>query len=250
MRAIMPRPVRTLVYLTCLSNPIYAEAAQLCIDSLRNHGRYRGDIAVLTDGTFPEGTPGATTVRVPPAGDPLEMRLTRLRVAEILDVSAYDRVLHTDCDVIAIRDVAPLFEFCRGMSAADERPFNRLRAPSVGACLSRWERILFRFRWGVNAGIFCVEAPLLPQYLAFWRDEVLRNREKLTRWIDQPPLNALIARRKIAFTAYPPGWIEMPPLYEYLGKGRKFVLRPQTRLLHYCGIPDRHETLRRMRTHT
>jgi len=52
--------------------------------------------------------------------------------------------------------------------------------------------------------------------------------------------------RRIDFTPYPHGWIEMPPLYHYVGRGRKFVLRPETRLLHYCGIPDKQLMLRLM----
>ena len=243
--------MRTLVYLTCFADPAYAEAARLCIASLRGKGRYEGDIAVLTDGVFPERTPGATVVRMPRPSDAFDLRCMKHRAGRILDVSAYDRVLWVDCDVIAIREVAPLFEFCRrGLSAGDEYPFNTLRAPSVGGCLTWWERILFGRRWGVNAGIFCVEARLLRPYLDLWLEEVLRYRARADRWIDQPPLNALIARRRIDFTPYPRGWIEMPPLYEYLGRGRRFVLPPETRLLHYCGIPDKQETLRRMRAHS
>jgi len=67
-------PVRKLIYLTCFSDPLYVEAARLCIASLRSKGRYTADIAVLTDGIFPEGTPGATVVRVDGTADPFELR--------------------------------------------------------------------------------------------------------------------------------------------------------------------------------
>jgi hypothetical protein len=242
--------MRKLVYLACFSDPVYAEAARLCITSLRGSGRYRGDIAVLTDGVFPEGTPGVTVHRLPATRDAFGIRNAKLGAARILDATRYDRILWLDSDVIAIADVAPLFSFLhRGLSAGDERPFNTLRAVSVGGCLSRWERLRHRFRWGINAGVFCVEASLFGRYLDLWRAEIARYRASLHRWIDQPPLNALIVRRQVEFTPYPPGWIEHPLLYELMGKGRKFTLRPETKLLHYCGHPDKREMLRRMRAH-
>jgi hypothetical protein len=242
--------MRTLVYLACFADPVYAEAARLCIASLRGPGRYRGDVAVLTDGTFPEGAPGTTVVRLPEAKDAFAIKCVKLEAARVLDVARYDRVLWLDADVIALGDVAPLFEFCRrGLAAGDERPFNTLRAPSVGGCLSPWERLRHRFRWGINAGVFCVEGSLVGRYLDLWHAEVHRHRAALGRWIDQPPLNALIVRRRIEFRPYPPGWIELPLLYELMGKRRKFTLRPGTKLLHYCGHPDKSEMLRRMAAH-
>jgi hypothetical protein len=242
--------MRTLVYLACFSNPVYAEATRLCIASLRGPGRYRGDIAVLTDGTFPEGAPGVTVHRLPATKDTLEIRNAKLGAARILDAARYDRILWLDSDVIAIDDVAPLFAFFRrGLAAGDERPFNTLRAVSVGGCLSRWERLRHRFRWGINAGVFCVEASLFGRYLDLWHAEIQRYRASLSRWIDQPPLNALIVRRRIEFTPYPRGWIELPLLYELMGTGRRFVQRPETKLLHYCGHPDKREMLRRMAAH-
>jgi len=242
--------MRRLVYLACFRDPVYVEAARLCIASLRGPGRYDGDIAVLSDGSFPEGTPGVTIHRLPAASDVFGIRSAKLGAARVLDVARYDRILWLDSDVIAVGDVAPLFAFLRrGLAAGDERPFNTLRAPSVGGCLSRWERLRHRFRWGINAGVFCAEAGVFGEYLDLWHAEIERYRASLHRWIDQPPLNALIVRRRIEFTPYPPGWIELPLLYEFMGKGRRFKLRPETKLLHYCGHPDKKEMLSRMQAH-
>jgi len=239
--------MRTLVYLACFRDPVYVEATRLCIASLRGAGRYDGEIAVLSDGSFPEGTEGVTVHRLPETKDAFGIRSSKLGAARVLDATRYDRILWIDSDVIAIDDVAPLFSFVRkGLAAGDERPFNTLRVESVGGCLTRWERLRHRFRWGINAGVFCVEASLLGKYLDLWQAEVERCRARLHRWVDQPPLNAMIVRKQIEFTPYPPGWIELPLLYEFLGRGLKFRRQPQTKLLHYCGHPDKQEMLLRM----
>ncbi len=239
--------MRALVYLVCVGDPAYGEMARLCIDSLRAAGRFTGDVVVLTDGMF-QGGAGAEAVRVGAAGNALASRRLKLGAWRHLDASAYDRILFLDCDIVAVGDVAPLFAFePAAVCAGDEYPFNRMRSASVGGALRWWERLLHRRAWGVNAGAICFPASAFRSSLERWEREMERCLPRMGRLIDQPPLNALIVRRRLPFVPYPRGWIELPPLYEGLGRGRRFTLPPVTKLLHLCGFPDKQETLRRMR---
>ena len=240
--------MRTLVYTGCYGDPAYAEMTRLLVASLRGPGRYGGEIAVLTDGAFEENGQDVRIVRDDGAHDAFAVKCAKARAASLLDGERYDRILWLDADMVAIRDVAPLFAHAReDLCAGDEYPFNTLRAASVGGALSWWERLRHLRTWGINAGCFCLPGSAFRSTLDLWREEILRFRPRMRRWVDQPPLNALIARRRIRFTPYPRGWIELPPLYESLGRGRRFTLGPGTKLLHFCGFRDKRETLRRMR---
>ncbi|MGQ0613731.1 MAG: hypothetical protein ACT4PV_08345 [Planctomycetaceae bacterium] len=239
--------MRTLVYLVCVGEAVYGEMARVCVDSLRAAGRYGGDLVVLTDGAF-EGGAGAQTVRVSATGDATGSRRLKLAAWRHIDASAYDRVLFLDLDVVAVGDLAPLFAFePSAVCAGDEYPFNRLWRPSVGSALRWWERLLHGIAWGVNAGAVCFPAGVLRSCLERWEREMERCLPRMGRWIDQPALNACIVRREFPFVPYPRSWIELPPLYAWLGRGRRFELRPETKLLHICGFPDKRETLRHMR---
>jgi len=239
--------MRRLVYLVCAGDPAYAELARLSVASLRGAGRFLGDVAVLTDGIFARGA-GADAVRAGAAGDGLAARRLKLGAWRHLDASRYDRILYLDCDVVAVADVGPLFAFePASVCAGDEYPFNRMSSPSVGGTLRWWERLRHWRAWGVNAGAVCFPADAFRATLELWAAEMERCLPRLHRWIDQPPLNALVVRGRIPFRAYPRRWIELPPLYEFLGNGRPFALDPATKLLHICGYPDKAETAARMR---
>jgi hypothetical protein len=236
----------TLIYFLCFGSRVYAEMTALCIRSLRSAGRYTGDIVVLTDGSFTSHAAGVRAIAVGAIDDVVAIKLFKSTAPLWHDPTGYARVAVMDIDMLAVADVAPLFEGdddrVRGMV---EEPFNTMLADPCGGALVRLdERAEASRRWGINTGFLCTSGRAFATTMAAWRVAVGEQRELANYWADQPYFNLLVLRGAIAFDAFPRGWIDMPPMYRWF-RG-DYVAHPDTRLLHLCGH-DKHECLAQMR---
>jgi glycosyltransferase involved in cell wall biosynthesis len=235
---------RDLVYLVAIGSvePRFMRAVEWCVTSLRRWGRYSGDVAVVTD--RPEAMPDvvraeARVVRVEESQmrDPAHGRndyerylIGRLRVHRLLDVAAYNRVLYVDCDVLAIRDVAPLLD---GLDCFRySREFQPMSAPMYNACLSDAELAEARWRRGINSGVFAAPGSQLGECLDRWKE--LLDAHPRGHAYDQPALNALVLRGLIRARPLPAFSVGYPVLADFSEH-----FRPQTCLLHYCGNTER-----------
>jgi len=263
---------RFLICLPCFGLPIYEDIARLCIRLLRTRGRFDGDILVFTDGAFTASAPDVRVVNVgdlkvlPVVCATLET--LRARVASVtrfgqtapldrdgavpgpvrvlyskafkcltasyVDPSKYRQVAIMDTDMVAIDDVNPLFCAASGTAmGVDERPFNRMTAPSCGGDLLRpEERGRAERRWGINTGFICVASDAFHDVLRRWGEAFVAQAHLANEWADQPFFNLLALRRSIRFRPIPRAWIEAPP--EYGRRGHEFRLGRSTKLLHLC----------------
>ncbi len=235
-----------LIALTSLGSSDYRRTAELCLRSLRTHGRFRGDIVVFSNNDFATDDPN---VRVLPAPEKLDRRAMheyKPAAAAQLETSGYDRVLVMDSDMIAIADIAPLFDLAdAAVCGVEERPWTRMVDAPCGGCLSESEKRMVGDRWGVNGGLLCAPSTLFRRAMSLWFSEIRAQHGQLNEWLDQPPLNRLIATGQIPFRAYPHGWVDMPPMYRW--NGGEFRVTHETKLLHLCW-PDKEQASDEMET--
>lgn len=235
---------RDLVYLVVIGTvePRFVQAVELCVTSLRTWGRYSGEVAVVTD--HPEAMPRAVRaearmVRV----DEREIRddahvrndyeryfVGRLLVHRVVDVTAYDRVMYIDCDILAIRNVAPLLD---GLDCFRySREFQPMSAPMYNECLSDTELAEARWRRGINSGVFAAPGDYLGECLDRWK--ALLDTRPQSQSYEQAALNALVLRGLIRARPLPAFSVGYPVLADFSEH-----LRPQTCLLHYCGNTEK-----------
>ena len=218
---------------------------ELCVQSLRDPGRFSGPIVVFTDNGYRPAEPHVRVISIPQRRDHFERLSFKPNAAEYLDVERYDKILFLDVDIVAIGDVNPLFDYADGsIRGMEESPWTRMDGPSCGATLTEEERRLARDRWGINTGLLCTPCGRFREYMRLWQNEIRRGREKVeNHFVDQPPFNALVFRKELPFRPYPRELIDMPPMYTWFGG--QFELDPETRLLHVCWT-EKERALREM----
>jgi hypothetical protein len=228
-----PERPRTLIYLASLGAAVYRCMTELLVRSLRGPGNYRGPILVFTNNGFQSGDGATDVISLSADLDHFAIFETKARAAESIRAEDFDKLLFMDSDMLAIDDVAPLFEHSdAAVCGMVEKPWSRMSDPSCGECLTAAERRRARRRWGINTGLLCTPAPIFRETMALWAEEFRRRYTQDTCWMDQSPFNALVLNGRVRFRAYPRYWIDMPPVYR--AGGGRFRVRPQTRVLHFC----------------
>lgn len=244
---------RDLIYLIAvgIDDPRFADMAQWCVESLRRWGCFDGDIVVLTDA----GSAGrlgdlSSDAEVRVVDDGLlwvadhdrkrgeRFQMARLNVHRAIDLGRYDTVMYCDVDILAIRDIRPLFEHVREFRYA--REFQPMSGPGYNASLTDSELEQARWRRAVNSGTYVAPAADLAQCLAIWRDEL--DRAPAGAAYDQPALNAVILRERfpsVPMAAMSVGFPLMANFPQHYGD--------HTLLLHYAGNTD--NTVYAMRRH-
>jgi glycosyltransferase involved in cell wall biosynthesis len=232
-----------LVYLVAVGvdDPRFAQAVEWCVDSLRHWGRFTGDIAVLSDTDTARSLASLepdvriVTLDVEQLVDVAHGRLrherfqaARLGVHKAIDLDAYDTVMYLDADILAVRDIRPLFESVTEFRYA--REFQPMSGPPFSDSLTDAEFAEARWRRGINSGTYVAPASDLPGMLEIWKTEL--DRSPNGAGYDQPALNAIVLRRAIAAAALPSMAVGFPTLSNFVDH-----FGSDTRLLHYCGAP-------------
>ena len=238
------RTPRRLIYLVAvgIDDPRFATMAGWCVESLRQWGRFDGDIRILTDaesavllgdlerqahvvvvddGLLWDSTHGRNRSE--------RFQMARLNVHHAIDLSAYDTVMYLDVDILAIGDIRPLFEHVTEFRYA--REFQPMSGPGYNANLTDEELEQARWRRAINSGTFVAPATELEHCLAVWRAELDRSPSGAA--YDQPALNAVILRNEFPsapLAAMSVGFPLMANFPDHFGD--------HTIVLHYAGNTD------------
>ena len=235
---------RTLVYLVAIGilDGRYLTAVRQCVNSLRTHGSYSGDVVVLTDAA----SASALEERVPSAdlvvleedflaagldGRPIvdRYRTARLRAHRVLPLSNYDTIMYLDADILAVRSIMPLFQGVDSLRVA--RQFEPMSNPGFSALFDDDELERARWRRGINSGTYVVPSEQLAAVLEGWWREL--DGHPGGPCYDQDGLNALVLRERVLSAPLPSSSVAFPLRANFAAH-----FSPQTRLLHYCGNAD------------
>lgn len=179
---------------------------------LRGPGRYQGDIILFSN------LPGLERpdVQVRPiltlSHIPDELFYARVQNYPSVPASAYDVVLQTDLDVLAIRDVAPLFQLTTPFQAATSG-LPLFHAGHLGNArnfpMDFWRRYLpgAQHRLGVSASVFACAGAHWSVYMRRWAELVNRYRSRALPFHDQTLLNLAYARQTFPIQPYPVHYI-------------------------------------------
>lgn len=174
------------------------QQACLMVESLRRWGCYKDDIVVYTH--KPYSIEGARTCHFPDAGGLWYLPAGKAWVGMTMDVSAYEKVLWMDSDVLAVNDIRPLFELGSGFWA----PYDRAITPAYK----------LKKEWGLqreqvlNTGLVLGEAKHWNQFCRVWWERILtrRDQHKMGDMVDEPALNLLMQEERIQVSMMPENW--------------------------------------------
>lgn len=224
------------IYLACAGNA-YMHQAELCVWSLREEGRFNGDILVFT-------TPGqkyntrlgnwAEVIEVD-LGDQINWYVGRIHALKHRDMTCYKRIMYLDSDILATSSLQPMFD-----SYAPGK-FNYV----VGnGKVSSWKLMHTFFsskqmkehgdKSMINSGTYIidndVDLTLFDHWLDAYESEVSNESKGRKRFrCDQPVLNRIIYDQEIECNQLTKGYVSfhrhMPPT-------------DITCLVHYVGFKD------------
>jgi lipopolysaccharide biosynthesis glycosyltransferase len=237
-----------LVYMISMGSSVYHQMTRLCIQSLRQWGKFTGDLVVFTDQPRNFSNLGVTTFSVPAKTTSFEIKLLKSKAAEILDVHKYSNVAFLDSDMIVLRNINSLF-CARGSSiaCASEFPFHSMLHDVHGSSLLRFEeRERAKLKWGLNSGFVAMQSKYFRSNMRIWSNAIIRYRAYLTNAIDQPCLNILVFRGKLRATILPRHAIVLPLMYAWVYR-KNFRITAATKMLHLIGA-DKEACLRAMRS--
>jgi glycosyltransferase involved in cell wall biosynthesis len=235
---------RNLIYLVAvgIDDQRFVTMAQWCVESLRRWGQFDGDIAILTDAASAELFDGlrklAEIVAVDEAllwnedhdrGRSVRFQMARLNVAKVIDLARYETVMYLDVDILAVKDVRPLFEAVTEFRYA--REFVPMSLPAYSASLTAEELEEARWRRAINSGTFVAPAAVLGSCLEAWSTEL--NRSPAGDAYDQPALNAAILRNKFPSAPLAAMSVGFPIMTNFVDH-----YSDSTILLHYAGPTD------------
>jgi glycosyltransferase involved in cell wall biosynthesis len=234
-----------LIYLVAvgIDDRRFVTMAHWCVESLTRWGQFDGDIAILTDATSAELFEGlGTLAEIVAVGEDLlwnedhdrgrseRFQMARLNVGRVIDLTRYDTVMYLDVDILAVKDVRPLFESVTEFRYA--REFVPMSGhPAYSASLTVEELEEARWRRGINSGTFVAPAAVLASCLEAWGDEL--NRSPPTDAYDQPALNAVILRNKFPSAPLAALSVGFPIMANFVDH-----YSDSTILLHYAGATD------------
>lgn len=180
-------------------------AAALTTQTLCGPGGFQGDVVILSDKPI-SGVPAQVRVIV----DPLVNDLPRgnhlkMAIRHHVDLSAYDRVVMLDGDLVVRSPLTPFLDRCSetgGMVCCDDLG-NTIRGGHCYRYLESDELEAHGDETGVNGGFFVAPGAPLADWLAEWEDVILANQHKPGAGYDQPGLNALMVRGRIPVSVIP-----------------------------------------------
>ncbi|MCD6024093.1 MAG: hypothetical protein K0Q91_1009 [Fibrobacteria bacterium] len=229
--------MKFLVYSTAFGAPHFFALAAEMFRSLRLRG-YSGDALLLCDRE--PGFEAGLNVRPMVLPDIEGRPLLKARLAEVTDVTCYDRILFVDSDVVFLRDPAPLLMLAadRAMVSRDHYPLERNAFNRSFFTPGTWTpKDLPPF--SVNTGVMVFPGSRFAEYAALWlevreRPEVRARLQALPFGLaelrDQPLLQKLIQEGRWDGGYIPETLLLMPLLFTETGP-----LHPEAILLHLNG---------------
>ena len=200
----------------CCFGEAYGRMLGLSLHSLLESGEYEGRIVVLTDMSFDNLMifcplvvyPSVRVIQVSTT-HVLSSKLLRYRLHRYVDIFSHAPLLYADCDIVFDRPVAPMLDQVRTADAIcfPSEPNSSAMWGSMGGDLLRAEGITLD-GYGFNSGTMGIPDGATFRFFAqlehiiaavcnFWE----QDRDKFTRWVDQPVVNYLQAKHKVFDTA-------------------------------------------------
>jgi hypothetical protein len=227
---------RNLLFTIALDPPgctlVRTQGKLFALSALRSG--YEGNLIIFSNGTgplFPHGRAGVEEIRLE-TGEATGLELAEVacalkyRARDFIDTpEQYERILFTDCDCLILNDPTPLFDYEEDIVWVGEP------GKTIG---SRWHRGYFTpdelvslsYLQGINAGTFSIKgsrflevADAMISLMAggAWEPEFV-DAESLPQkvlWGDQPGWNRLAHLGGWTNTAFRPGQVMMPLLYDF-----------------------------------
>lgn len=229
--------MKPLVYTTAFGDARFFALAEEMARSLRLRG-YEDDLVVIADRAFPFPRQLRVDVRVLEAAP--GPRFAKVALPRLMDVSAYDRMLFVDTDVVFLRHPEPLFALA-GSKVTVSRDHYPLRRNVFN--LSFCDRALrasglYESR-SLNTGVVAFPvarlAPTLERWERVWRDGLreknLQNRPaEYAELRDQPALQRMALETPDEFGYIPDELLLMPLFFS-----ENQPLHPEAVLVHLNG---------------
>lgn len=186
--------MRQLIYITVSRTDIYREMCCLCVQSLRAAGRYRGEIQVMCNLIDERLAPIADLARLRICDMNCDVKDERMEGLSFIDGNQYDAVLNLDCDIMALQDIAPLFEGVEGVRWFDE-PWGYLGTYEQMYTYYLTEAEMRRYAWchTINVGHFGVSGTWLSRLYLAWK-RMLLSKDHIMTGVDQAAFNAVLRR--------------------------------------------------------
>lgn len=208
--------------------------AVILVTSLRTLGQFTGDILVFSDQDADMA--GAKVVKRSDVCAIFNFISARSYIGKDLDVSAYDKVMLMDSDIVAIAPVQPFFERPT-LAAAVE-----IGAPQAGQMPCPFSLPEFPLRHGeagLNSGTIVGPACDWNRWSQLMWEKILTikgTKDWPLRWYDQPVLNHLVRTGQIQCEPLPFDWVN------FFQPG--YTLTPHTKLIHV--LPGEKERIMRV----
>lgn len=186
-----------LIY-TVAVGKIFAEYAEMLCDTLRNEGKYDGEIIVFTENKNNFSKNFKEKIEV--VNFPLHPSGWRILVWKKIEAEKYNQIMYLDTDILCVNPIRKLFN-AFGCIRFYLETFKEKRAEfEIYEWMEKWhsrnalqkEKKAFG-KWGINAGQYCIDASLFNNFMEQWEKLYL---PKANDWWanDQASLNLLIRR--------------------------------------------------------
>ena len=187
--------MKSLIYATVSRTPIYRQMLCLMVRSLRAAGKYSGDIYIMCNLIDEHLIPIQDLVTFRLVNPQCGVKDERMEGLAYIDPTGYDVILNLDCDIMVLRDIAPVLDCIQELRYFDE-PWGYLGKPCTMYTYYFTPEEALRYAWchTINVGHFAVSGQLMwPLYRA-WKRTLLSKTHETIAGSDQAAFNALIRR--------------------------------------------------------
>ena len=211
---------------------LYLRMATVLIESLRQLGKFTGDIMVFTDDPSWFKNNQVCTRRIANGIHPLEVRFT-----SDIDTRPYGNIMFLDCDILCIGPIDTLFDADNEVLFVYET--NKLmNSEKFGHYfLSEEERARHKDEYIINAGTYCVDAAYYHYFTDRWRsmwEKFITHPSLINNpYNDQSMLNAILRRGQVNCRSLGDSIIEFPFIFRNPASEQLPTLPKQCRFIHY-----------------
>lgn len=185
--------MRKLIYI-CVRGEEFRRMAVMLVCSLRDVGKYTGDILIVCNSLDPIVRSVDRLAEVRVANLPCHIRDDRMHAMALIDPTRYDQILNLDADILALNDVNPLFQAADELRFYDEWWGYLHQHQQMYTYYMDAEEIR-RYGWchTINVGHWCVSGNQFRPLYQAWK-EVLESRPYGVDGADQAAFNAVVRR--------------------------------------------------------
>jgi hypothetical protein len=237
-----------IIYLTVRGDE-FKEMAAHCVRSLRGIGQFDGEILVVTPAMDDHlrGISNIATVLI--HSFQTHIMMDRLFAMDLIDASRYRSMLALDADILAMRDVAPLFDSDDEVLYMEEY-WQTIADRPLGDTMythgmSRDERQRFSACRPINVGHYTIAGSIFADVRRIYHNLVDASGE-LVFGSDQAAFNLMIRRELVCARPYGPFLVANATKVNEKSW-------PQYSIVHFAGFENRLPTIRnwakRIETH-